>query len=126
GLPRIHHIRETPASLRFLSIEPLLESLGSFDLQGIGWVIVGGESGAGARPIQEEWIVEIRDQCHRAGVPFFFKQWGGVRKTQAGRTLQGRTYDEFPEPSRRRLRAFDDVSWERALRDVETKAAAFA
>src|SRR4029078_11644266 len=61
GLPRIHHIRETPASLRFLSIEPLLESLGSFDLQGIGWVIVGGESGAGARPIQEEWIVEIRD-----------------------------------------------------------------
>ena len=96
GLPRIDHLREAPADVRFLSIEPLLEDLGPLNLEGIHWVIVGGESGAKARPIKEEWVLAIRDQCHRAKVPFFFKQWGGVRKKQTGRSLEGKTYDEFP------------------------------
>ena len=73
-----------------------MEDLGEFDLNGIDWAIVGGESGAGARPMQEEWVINVRDQCHTAGVPFFFKQWGGVRKKLAGRELEGRTWDEFP------------------------------
>jgi protein gp37 len=96
GLPRIQHLRETPASVRFLSIEPLLEDLGSVDLAGIGWVIVGGESGPRARPMREEWVVSLRDQCRSARVPFFFKQWGGVRKHETGRQLRGRTYDQIP------------------------------
>ncbi len=87
GLPRIEHLRAAPASMRFLSIEPLLEDLGQLDLRDIGWVIVGGESGAGARPMQESWVSSIRDQCQRAGIPFFFKQWGGVRKGENGRLL---------------------------------------
>jgi protein gp37 len=97
GLPRIDHLRAAPAAVRFLSVEPLLEDLGTVNLEDISWVIVGGESGAGARPMQKEWVVGIRDQCRTAGVPFFFKQWGGVRKGQAGRALDGRTYDEVPE-----------------------------
>ena len=100
GLPRIQHLRESPAAVRFLSVEPLLEDLGTLDLSGISWVIVGGESGHGARPMREEWAQSIRDQCRDAGVPFFFKQWGGVRKSAAGRTLDGRTYDELPTSSR--------------------------
>ncbi|HEY1464343.1 MAG TPA: phage Gp37/Gp68 family protein, partial [Terriglobales bacterium] len=96
GLPRIEHLRRTPAAMRFLSIEPLLEDLGKIDLTGIHWVIVGGESGPGARPIQKEWVISIRNQCREQNVPFFFKQWGGVRKKAAGRLLQGRTYDEYP------------------------------
>lgn len=96
GLPRIDHLREAPAGVRFLSIEPLLEDLGPFNLEGIHWVIVGGESGAKARPMKEEWVLAIRDQCQGAEVPFFFKQWGGVRKKQTGRSLKGKTYDEFP------------------------------
>lgn len=96
GLPRINDLQSSPASIRFLSIEPLIEELGSLNLGGIGWVIVGGESGPGARPIRKEWVLSIRDQCQRAGVPFFFKQWGGVRKSAAGRKLDGKTYDEFP------------------------------
>jgi protein gp37 len=87
GLPRIDALREAPAALRFLSIEPLLEDLGEIDLRGIHWVIVGGESGLGARPMKEEWVTSIRKQCEAAGVPFFFKQWGGVRKSEAGRML---------------------------------------
>jgi protein gp37 len=83
----------------FLSVEPLLEDLGKLNLGGIHWVIVGGESGPGARPMLREWVRDIRDQCHKAGVAFFFKQWGGVRKKQAGRRLDGKTYDEFPERS---------------------------
>src|SRR5262249_35067293 len=79
------------------SVEPLLEDLGTLDLAGIGWVILGGESGPGARPIQADWVRSIRDQCACAGVPFFFKQWGGVRKKAAGRELDGRTHDEIPE-----------------------------
>ena len=97
GLPRIDHLREAPAKVRFLSIEPLLEDLGEIDLSGITWVIVGGESGPGARPMKEEWVISIRDQCCEQRVPFFFKQWGGVRKARNGRTLDGRTYDEYPK-----------------------------
>ncbi len=96
GLPRIDHLRESPACVRFLSIEPLLEDLGEFDLSGIHWVIVGGESGHGARPMEKEWLLLIRDQCREAGVPFFFKQWGGVQKKKNGRELDGQTYDELP------------------------------
>jgi len=96
GVPRIAQLRAAKPAVAFLSIEPLLEDLGQLDLSGIHWVIVGGESGPKARPMQAEWVRGIRDQCHRAGVPFFFKQWGGVRKKQAGRTLDGRTYDDFP------------------------------
>ncbi|HZR64524.1 MAG TPA: phage Gp37/Gp68 family protein [Terriglobales bacterium] len=100
GLPRIEYLRNTPAAVRFLSIEPLLEDLGEFDLSGISWVIVGGESGPGARPLKKEWVVSIREQCKAAGVPFFFKQWGGVRKAKNGRKLNGRTYDEYPARTR--------------------------
>jgi len=96
GLPRIDHLRQCPAKVRFLSIEPLLEDLGDIDLSGISWVIVGGESGPGARPMEREWVVSIRKQCRMQGVPFFFKQWGGVRKKNNGRLLDGRTYDEYP------------------------------
>ena len=99
GLPRIDHIRAAPARTRFLSIEPLLESLGEIDLTGIHWAIVGGESGNGARPLEESWVLEIRDQCQNAGVPFFFKQWGGRQKAKAGRAICGRTYDERPPKS---------------------------
>lgn len=96
GLPRIEHLRQAPAAVRFLSVEPLLEDLGEIDLGGIHWVIVGGESGPGARPLKEEWVLSIRDQCVRVGVPFFFKQWGGRDKKKTGRILDGRTYDELP------------------------------
>jgi len=96
GLPRIKHLRQSPAAVRFLSIEPLLEDLGRIDLSGISWVIVGGESGPGARPLREEWVLSILEQCKAARVPFFFKQWGGVRKARYGRELEGRTYDEYP------------------------------
>lgn len=96
GLPRIEQLRETPARVRFLSVEPLLEDLGEIDLTGIHWVIVGGESGIGARPMNPDWVRSVRDQCQRAGVAFFFKQWGGVRKKQAGRDLDGRTWSEMP------------------------------
>jgi protein gp37 len=96
GVPRIDVLRDVPAAVRFLSIEPLLEDLGTLDLRGIHWVIVGGESGPGARPMSEAWVLSILDQCRSAGVPFFFKQWGGVQKSRYGRLLGGRTYDEVP------------------------------
>jgi protein gp37 len=96
GLPRIDHLRSAPAGLRMLSVEPLLEDLGRLDLTGIGWVIAGGESGPGARPMAPAWVASLRDQCSAAGVPFFFKQWGGTRKGRAGRTLDGRTHDDVP------------------------------
>ena len=82
--------------MRFLSIEPLLENLGRINLSGIHWVIVGGESGPGARPMQAEWVTSLQAQCARARVPFFFKQWGGAQKRKYGRLLNGRTYDEMP------------------------------
>ncbi len=97
GLPRIEHLREAPARVRFLSVEPLLEDLGIVDLTGIHWVIVGGESGPGARPLDPGWVASIRDRCVAAGVPFFFKQWGGVRKNKTGRLLEGRAYDQMPQ-----------------------------
>ncbi len=97
GLPRVEHLRQAPAKVRFLSIEPLLEDLGEIDLSGITWVIVGGESGPGARPMKREWVVSIREQCREQRVPFFFKQWGGVRKSKNGRLFDGRTYDEYPQ-----------------------------
>jgi protein gp37 len=94
---RLQHLRDSPATMRFLSIEPLLAPVGVLNLSGIHWVIVGGESGPGHRPIQIEWVREIRDQCRRARVPFFFKQWGGSRPKSNGRTLDGRNWDELPQ-----------------------------
>ena len=99
GLPRLEQLRSAPAGLRMLSVEPLLEDLGPLDLSRIGWVILGGESGPGARLLQPEWAISVRDSCQAAGVPFFFKQWGGTRKAKAGRTLEGTTYDEVPARS---------------------------
>jgi protein gp37 len=96
GLPRLEQLRNAPAGLRMLSVEPLLEDLGPIDLSGIGWVIAGGESGPGARPLDPDWIRSIRDRCLDANVPFFFKQWGGTRKGKTGRTLDGRTHDDVP------------------------------
>jgi len=93
---RIDDLRATGAALKFLSLEPLLGPLQQLDLAGIHWVIVGGESGPGARPMDPMWATDIRDQGLRAGVPFFFKQWGGKNKEQAGRTLEGETWDEMP------------------------------
>lgn len=96
GVPRIRHLQTSPAAVRFLSIEPLLEDLGSLDLTRIDWVIVGGESGPGARPMLADWVDDIRNQCDRSGIPFFFKQWGGVQKRKRGRLLHGRTHDSLP------------------------------
>ena len=97
GLPRVAQLQDTPAKVRFLSVEPLLEDLGRVNLRGIHWMIVGGESGPGARPIEEKWVLSLRDQCRKERVPFFFKQWGGVRKKTTGRRLEGRHYSEFPD-----------------------------
>jgi protein gp37 len=93
---RIDHLRQTRAQIKFLSLEPLLGPLPNLNLKGIDWVIVGGESGPGARPIDSSWVIDIRAQCRKARVPFFFKQWGGVNKKKMGRDLQGRTWDELP------------------------------
>lgn len=93
---RIDHLRNTGAHVKFLSLEPLIGRLPNLDLRNIDWVIVGGESGPAARPMDPSWVREIRDQCIRAGVSFFFKQWGGVFKKRAGRELDERTWDEYP------------------------------
>jgi len=93
---RADHLRECGAHIKFLSLEPLLGPLSRLDLGGIDWVIVGGESGPGARPMESHWVVDIRDQCVRSNVPFFFKQWGGFHKKRNGRLLEGRTWDEMP------------------------------
>jgi len=93
---RIDLLRESGAHVKFLSLEPLLAAMPRLELHGIDWVIVGGESGPGARPMAGEWVAEIRDQCLRAGVAFYFKQWGGVFKKRNGRELEGRTWDEMP------------------------------
>jgi len=108
GLPRIEDLRNTPATVRFLSIEPLLEDVGEINLQGIHWVIVGGESGPGARAMNPSWVQSIMEQCRAAVVPFFFKQWGGVYKKKAGRQLNGQTYDEFPRFLRTEFPSRDD------------------
>ena len=96
---RIKMLQQVPAAIRFLSCEPLLEDLPDLALDGISWVIVGGESGAGARPMDAEWVRNIRQQCRRGRIPFFFKQWGGIHKKAAGRELDGRTYDALPKPT---------------------------
>ena len=96
---RIDSLRKTAAAVKFLSLEPLLGPLPDLDLTDIDWVITGGESGPGARPMQEQWVTDIRDQCIAAGVPFFFKQWGGFHKKKAGRELDGRLWSEMPEPN---------------------------
>ena len=106
-LHRVEQLRTVNAVVRFLSLEPLLGPLPDLQLAGVHWVIAGGESGAGARPMQPEWVREIRDQCVASGVPFFFKQWGGTRKSIDGRELDGRTWDQMPTgvqlPARRKL-----------------------
>lgn len=94
---RIDDLRETGAHVKFLSLEPLLGPLPNMNLDGIDWVIVGGESGPKARRMSKEWVMDIKEQCQSAGIPFFFKQWGGVHRKRNGRMLQGRTWDEMPE-----------------------------
>ncbi|MGE0117266.1 MAG: DUF5131 family protein [Dongiaceae bacterium] len=93
---RIQHLQATPAGVRFLSIEPLIGPMGRLDLTGVDWVIVGGESGPGARPVDPEWVREVRDQCLESGTAFFFKQWGGLRPKSGGRELDGREWNQFP------------------------------
>jgi protein gp37 len=120
GLPRIAHLQRAPVVVRFLSIEPLLEDLGALPLCNIDWVIVGGESGHGARTMEESWVLSILRQCEESGVRFFFKQWGGRLKKQNGRTLLGTTWDDMParssvplpEPSRRQTlqKRFDAIA----------------
>lgn len=117
GLPRIAKLRGAKPAVAFLSVEPLLEDLGKVNLNGIHWVIVGGESGPGARPMSPEWVRNLRNQCLNAEVPFFFKQWGGVRKKEAGRRLDGRTYDEFPEKSEIRFNL--NVDCDELLRELQ-------
>ncbi|HVS10471.1 MAG TPA: phage Gp37/Gp68 family protein [Planctomycetota bacterium] len=124
GLPRIDRLRATSAAIRFLSIEPLLEDLGEIRLDGIDWVIVGGESGTGARPMQAKWVLSIRNQCGDANVPFFFKQWGGVQKGKWGRELDGRTWDEHPPAFR--LPVPSRHERERRVRAIEEELAAHA
>jgi protein gp37 len=119
GLPRMEDLRNANAEVRFLSVEPLLEDMGKLDLRGIHWMIVGGESGAGARPMKKEWVLPLRDQCKRSGVPFFFKQWGGVRKKKAGRRLEGRTYDEFPNRVHHPIMSAQDCTF--AASEIEAR-----
>lgn len=120
GVPRIRDLQATPAAIRFLSIEPLLEDLGELDLGGIHWIIVGGESGHRARPLREAWVHSILRQCRQNSIPFFFKQWGGIQKRKAGRLLNGTSYDEIPPmptrtipPRADRIRLVDSYSHER-------------
>jgi len=94
---RIDHLRNTEAKTKFLSVEPLIGPINKLDLTNIDWVIVGGESGPGARPLKEEWVIDIKDKCIEQNVPFFFKQWGGVQKKKAGRLLQGKTWSQMPK-----------------------------
>jgi protein gp37 len=99
-LSRVRHLQQAPAGVRFLSIEPLLGPVGMVPLEGVDWVIVGGESGPRARPMEADWVREIRDQCRSSGVAFFFKQWGGLRPKDGGRKLDGREWSQFPKPKR--------------------------
>jgi protein gp37 len=134
GLPRIEHLRAAPVAIKFLSIEPLLEDLGEFDIHGIHWAIVGGESGNGARPMQKPWVENILRVCRKEHVAFFFKQWGGVRKGTTGRKFNNRTYDEMPLPQThsipaRQTRASAGNKWNKSaerwnktsLRQLETE-----
>ncbi|MBI5238299.1 MAG: phage Gp37/Gp68 family protein [Deltaproteobacteria bacterium] len=103
---RIDHLRETGAMTKFLSLEPLLGPLPDLNLDGIDWVIVGGESGPGARPVDASWVIDIRNQCLKGNVPFFFKQWGGTNKKKAGRELEGRIWDEMPQGGKDPIRSY--------------------
>jgi protein gp37 len=94
---RVDHLRKTSAKIKFLSMEPLLGPLSDLDLAGIHWVIVGGESGPGARPLNSEWVIDIKTKCQKRNIPFFFKQWGGTNKKKKGRLLEGRVWDQMPE-----------------------------
>jgi protein gp37 len=96
-LYRLESLRNIPATIKFLSLEPLLGPIHEIDLSNIDWVIVGGESGPGARPMDKNWVIDIKENCKKAKVPFFFKQWGGVNKKKSGRILDGKTYDEMPK-----------------------------
>jgi protein gp37 len=109
-LCRLEYLRNVPASVKFLSFEPLLGPIPEMDLTNIDWVIVGGESGPGARPMQREWVVDIQKNCHKENVPFFFKQWGGVNKKKAGRLLNGRTFSEMPIHNKDRSALFNQKS----------------
>jgi protein gp37 len=100
---RMDDLRNTGAGVKFISIEPMIGPVKNINLKGIDWVIVGGESGPGARPIKEEWVLEIRDQCLRQDVPFFFKQWGGVNKKKNGRLLEGRVWSDMPTKRRKSI-----------------------
>jgi protein gp37 len=100
---RLNHLREARASMKFISFEPLLGPVGEVNLSGFDWVIVGGESGPGARTIEESWVIQIRDQCRKAMVPFFFKQWGGARPKSGGRKLKGREWNQYPDEKVRKL-----------------------
>jgi protein gp37 len=102
---RIQHLKQAPAGVRFISIEPLIAPVGVLDLDSIDWVIVGGESGPGAREMREEWVRDIRDQCSASGVAFFFKQWGGLRPKSGGRDLEGRQWSQFPTERKHLLAA---------------------
>ena len=119
GLPRIADLQKSPAAIRFLSIEPLLEDLGPLHLQHIDWIIVGGESGHGARPMKKEWVISLRDQARTQRVAFFFKQWGGVHKSKTGRRLDGRTYDELPLRVQHPVMTAQQCS--RAAADIESR-----
>jgi len=121
GVPRINQLRDAPAQVRFLSIEPLLEDLGNINLKDIHWVIVGGESGRGARPIQQSWVESIQAQCSQAGIAFFFKQWGGTQKSKTGRQLNGRTYDD--SPPRVSMSIPDKLERLKIIADIENRAA---
>jgi protein gp37 len=114
---RIRDLIKVPSAVRFLSIEPLLGPIARLPLKGIDWVIVGGESGPRARPMKREWVIQIKKRCEDMDVPFFFKQWGGVRKKAAGRELYGRTFDEMPNPQLRQKTAPLPLIWDARLRE---------
>jgi Protein of unknown function (DUF5131) len=118
---RIRHLREAPAGMRFLSIEPLIGPVGTLDLTDLDWVIVGGESGPGARPMQAEWVRDIRDQCTAAGVAFFFKQWAGLRPKSRGRELDGREWNDFPRCPRLMPLSPNDQKNQRNMRSAWAK-----
>ena len=122
GVPRIADLQGADAAVRFLSVEPLLEDLGELNLRNVDWMIIGGESGAGARLMKKEWVLPLRDQCRENHVAFFFKQWGGVRKAKFGRRLEGKTYDEFPRRVHHPVMTAEDCS--RAIQEVESRYAA--
>jgi len=121
GLPRVEHLRCTPAAVKFLSIEPLLEDIGNVDLTGIHWAIVGGESGPGARPMEQCWVENILSLCKEHNVAFFFKQWGGFQKSSTGRLLHGKTYDEMPsflaaDMPLRKIRDSYAIAWQNRVK----------